>query len=57
MRTRVLVLSTVVRTILIPYPIFFVIGGWLLGFLPGLQMIHLDPDPTLYSRFSLPLML
>lgn len=40
----VLALTTVARRILIPYPILLVIGGLLLGLIPGLPAIYLDPD-------------
>lgn len=40
----VLALTTIARTILIPYPILLVIGGLLLGLVPGLPAIYLDPD-------------
>src|SRR5213596_526164 len=40
----VLALTTVARTIFIPYPILLVVGGLVLGMLPGLPLIRLDPD-------------
>jgi CPA1 family monovalent cation:H+ antiporter len=40
----VLALTTIARRLLIPYPILLVIGGLVLGALPGLPVIHLDPD-------------
>jgi CPA1 family monovalent cation:H+ antiporter len=40
----VLALTTIARRILIPYPILLVIGGLLLGLIPGLPAISLDPD-------------
>jgi monovalent cation/hydrogen antiporter len=40
----VLALTTIARTISIPYPILLVIGGLVLSFIPGLPLIHLDPD-------------
>ena len=40
----VLALTTVAQKILIPYPILLVIGGLILGVLPGLPMVTLSPD-------------
>lgn len=40
----VLALTTIARTILIPYPILLVIGGLGLGIIPGLPVIRLDPE-------------
>ena len=40
----VLALTTVARTIFIPYPILLVVGGLVLGMLPGLPLIRLDPN-------------
>lgn len=40
----VVVLSLLARRFHIPYPIFFVIGGTLLGFVPGLPKVRLNPD-------------
>ncbi len=40
----VLTLITIARSILIPYPILLVIGGLLLGLIPGLPVVHLHPD-------------
>jgi Na+/H+ antiporter len=45
-------LALLARKFHIPYPIFFVIGGTLLGFVPGLPKIHLDPE--LIFLFILP---
>src|SRR5437016_8201772 len=42
--TVVLALTTIAHTLLIPYPIVLVIGGLILGLIPGLPAIHLDPD-------------
>ena len=50
-------LSALARRLSIPYPIVLVIGGALVGFVPGLPEVHLDPDvvlvvflpPLLYS--------
>ena len=42
--TAVLALTTLAQTLLIPYPILLVIGGLILGLLPGLPTIHLNPD-------------
>lgn len=40
----VVVLSLLARRSHIPYPIFFVIGGTLLGFIPGLPQVRLNPE-------------
>jgi len=40
----VLALTSLARNILIPYPILLVIGGLLLGALPGLPVIRLNPN-------------
>jgi len=40
----VLVLVTIANRVLIPYPIFLVLGGLALSFLPGLPVVPLDPD-------------
>src|SRR5262247_1783999 len=32
------------RRVLIPYPIFLVIGGLILGFVPGVPAVRLDPE-------------
>ena len=40
----VLALTTIAQKILIPYPILLVIGGLVLGMLPGLPMVTLSPD-------------
>ncbi|MDB6034234.1 MAG: Na+/H+ antiporter [Verrucomicrobiales bacterium] len=37
-------LAQLARKIEIPGPILFVVGGVLLGFVPGLPKVHLDPD-------------
>ena len=42
--TVVLALTTVARKLAIPYPILLVVGGLILGYLPGLPTIRLDPD-------------
>ena len=39
----VLALTTVANKILIPYPIFLIIGGSILGILPGLPTVTLSP--------------
>ena len=52
MLIAVVVLSLLARRLHIPYPIFFVIGGSLLGFIPGLPKLHLDPQ--LVFLFVLP---
>src|SRR5579885_1628100 len=53
----VALLAIVARRIKVPYPILLVLGGLLLGFVPGLPRIQLAPDlvfliflpPLLYS--------
>jgi monovalent cation/hydrogen antiporter len=40
----VLALAAIARKLLIPYPILLVIGGLLLGFIPGVPILRLDPD-------------
>ena len=42
--TAVLALTTAAHKLLIPYPILLVIGGLILGLIPGLPAVHLDPD-------------
>ena len=42
--TAVLALTTAAHKLLIPYPILLVIGGLILGLIPGLPAIHLNPD-------------
>jgi CPA1 family monovalent cation:H+ antiporter len=39
----VLVLMAVARRILIPYPIFLVLGGLILGFVPGVPAVRPSP--------------
>lgn len=39
----VAVLALLARKLHIPYPVFFVIGGLLLGWIPGLPPVRLDP--------------
>ena len=41
------VLFEIARRASIPYPALFVIGGLVLGFVPGLPSIHLEPDLVL----------
>jgi CPA1 family monovalent cation:H+ antiporter len=48
----VAVLALIARKVHISYPIFFVIGGLLLGLVPGLPRVRLDPD--LVFLFFLP---
>ena len=43
-RSGVLILMALARRVLIPYPIFLVIGGLLLGFVPWVPVVRLDPD-------------
>ena len=40
----VLVLVTIARRGLIPYPIFLVVGGLVLSLVPNVPIVHLDPD-------------
>lgn len=40
----VLLLMAVARRILIPYPIFLVLGGLIRGFVPGVPAVRLDPE-------------
>jgi Na+/H+ antiporter len=40
----VLVLMALARRVLIPYPIFLVLGGLVLGFVPGVPAVRLDPE-------------
>jgi CPA1 family monovalent cation:H+ antiporter len=40
----VLILMALARRVLIPYPIFLVIGGLVLGFVPGAPAVRLDPE-------------
>ncbi|MGH7994563.1 MAG: Na+/H+ antiporter, partial [Limisphaerales bacterium] len=48
----VAVLALLARRFHIPYPIFFVIGGLLIGLVPGLPRVRLDPE--LVFLFFLP---
>lgn len=48
----VAVLALLARKLHIPYPIFFVLGGLLLGAIPGLPKVRLDPE--LVFLFFLP---
>jgi CPA1 family monovalent cation:H+ antiporter len=48
----VAVLALLARKLHIPYPILFVVGGLLLGWIPGLPKVHLNPD--LVFLFFLP---
>jgi monovalent cation/hydrogen antiporter len=40
-------LSALARYLSVPYPIVLVVGGALLGFVPGLPEVHLDPEVVL----------
>ena len=40
----VLALTTIAQKISIPYPIFLVLGGLVLGLVPGLPTVTLHPD-------------
>ena len=54
----VLALTTIAQKIFIPYPILLVIGGLILGVIPGLPTVTLSPDlvflvflpPILWAR-------
>src|ERR1700685_4740606 len=48
----VAVLALVARKFHVPYPILFVIGGLLLGWIPGLPKVRLNPE--LVFLFFLP---
>src|SRR6185369_7741555 len=48
----VAVLALLARRLTIPYPILFVIGGLLLGLIPGVPKVRLDPE--LIFLFVLP---
>jgi NhaP-type Na+/H+ or K+/H+ antiporter len=40
-------LSTLARHLSVPYPIVLVVGGALIGFVPGLPEVKLDPEVVL----------
>src|ERR1051326_8537895 len=40
----VLALAAIARKLIVPYPILLVIGGLVLGFIPGVPTLRLDPD-------------
>jgi monovalent cation/hydrogen antiporter len=40
-------LNALARVIQVPYPILLVVGGLLLGALPGMPEVELDPDLVL----------
>ena len=40
----VAVLVTAARVLAVPYPIFLVLGGSAIGFIPGLPHVELEPD-------------
>jgi monovalent cation/hydrogen antiporter len=40
----VLILMALARRVLVPYPIFLVVGGLVLGFVPGVPAVRLDPE-------------
>jgi Na+/H+ antiporter len=44
MLLAMVVLALLARRFHIPYPIFFVLGGTLLGFLPGVPKVRLNPE-------------
>jgi Na+/H+ antiporter len=52
MLIAVAVLALIARRLHIPYPILFVIGGLLLGLIPGVPRVHLNPE--LVFLFCLP---
>jgi NhaP-type Na+/H+ or K+/H+ antiporter len=41
------VIATLARRIKVPYPILLVVGGLLIGLLPGLPTVELDPELVL----------
>ena len=47
MLAAVAVLVTLARVLQVPYPIFLVLGGLAIGFVPGMPDISLDPDLVL----------
>jgi Na+/H+ antiporter len=51
----VAVLATLAARLRVPYPILFVLGGSLLGFLPGLPRVKLDPE-VVFLLFLPPLL-
>src|SRR5690349_8429330 len=52
MLLAVAALALIARKLHVPYPILFVIGGSLLGLIPGLPRVRLEPD--LVFLFFLP---
>src|SRR5439155_19951951 len=44
----IVILATLAARLRIPYPILLVLGGLLLGFVPGLPSIILDPELVLF---------
>ena len=40
----VAVLATLAARLRVPYPILFVLGGSVLGFVPGLPRVKLEPE-------------
>jgi len=44
----IVILATLAARLRIPYPILLVLGGLLLGFVPGLPSITLDPELILF---------
>lgn len=40
-------LSALARQLSVPYPIMLVVGGAVLGFIPGLPRVELDPEVVL----------
>jgi len=45
-------LSALARRLSVPYPIVLVVGGALLGFVPGLPEVKLDPEVVLLVFLS-----
>ncbi|HEX5975352.1 MAG TPA: cation:proton antiporter, partial [Rubrobacteraceae bacterium] len=48
-------LATLANKIYLPYPILLVLGGLVLGFVPGLPQVELDPD-VVFLLFLPPLL-
>ena len=45
----VAVLVTAARVLAVPYPIFLVLGGLVIGLVPGLPSPQLDPDAVFFA--------
>jgi hypothetical protein len=50
----VAVLALLARKLHIPYPIFFVIGGLVLGLIPGLPQVRLGPELAYFILSATP---